>query len=34
MCDTLIMNAAVIGAGGLEKRLREEHRIFFADGEN
>jgi len=28
------MNAAVIGAGGLEKRLREEHRIFFADGEN
>ena len=34
MCDTLIMNAALIGAGGLEKSLREGRRIFFADGEN
>ena len=29
-----IMNAAVIGAGGLEKVLREERRIFFSDGDN
>ena len=28
MCDTLIMNAALIGAGGLEKSLREGTVIF------
>ena len=34
MSDTLIMNAAVIGAGGLDKVLRRGHHIFFTDGEN